>query len=70
MGKPKYTHAGFIVSAADESKLLRLVRLRETKTLWVDADGNRWRKTDGIPMTAEPEGKLDLADIQPISHWE
>ena len=44
-----------------------MVKLRETKTLWVTEHGTKWRKRDGYqPNVQYPRQHLDLTSIKPI----
>lgn len=70
------THKGNIVGnnncAPDGFK--RAVRLRETKTQWVDASGSKWSKSlRGLPAgtyrdraSSWPAYRLDLDSIKPL----
>jgi len=67
-----WTHEGRIVGcdARTPDGYSRLVRLRETKTLWIDANGQKWSKARlGIPAGSNvmPRYRLDLSSVQTIT---
>ena len=64
----KWTHFGYVRGndARRPKGYARLIRLRQTATLWVGEDGTRWSKVGGWPVPQEkwPVDYLDLGTVK------
>lgn len=66
--KYKFTHVGHLIW---DDPTPHVVVLRETKTLWVTRNRNRYRKRDGMPPSEPwPRSHLELGSIKPIKETE
>jgi len=64
----KFTHVGIVrgTDARTPDKYAMRIRLRQTKTTWVQPNGIRWRKLDGLRVPRAPwqQFRLDLSSVK------
>ena len=66
----RFTHTGYVegVDSRSPKGYRRKVELRETKTLWISRDNQRFsKKRDGLVPGDLPMWRLNLNSIEPIS---
>ncbi len=62
----KTTHTGQVIGSSTLYPSY-LANLRETKTMWIEDDGTKWRKINGSqPGIEYPRRRLDVATVKPL----